>query len=62
MFKISDFKRPIEYKMCEATAEAILNGRRKAEMKMRPQDYLRNYVNEQYGLRGYCVNVVINNE
>lgn len=62
MIKISEFKRPIEYKMCEADAAAILKARRKAEQKMRPQDYLRKYVNEQYGLRGYCVNVVINNE
>lgn len=61
-FKISDFKHPVEYKMTEPVAAALLKTRKKNEMKMPPKDYLRDYVNREYGLRGYCVNVVINNE
>lgn len=49
----------IKYQMKESTARAILKNRSGADAKMRPQDYLVMYVNEQMGLLYNCVEVII---
>lgn len=49
----------IEYKMSRECAEGILKDRKGPEAKMHPQAYLCQYVNEQYGLLGNCVKVII---
>lgn len=49
----------IEYKMSRECAEGILKDRKSPEAKMHPQAYLCQYVNEQYGLLGNCVKVII---
>lgn len=46
-----------EYKMTEAMAKAILNTRKGEEKKMRPQEYLCKFINEQRGLKGTCIRV-----
>ena len=43
-----------EYVMSPECATDILATRNKSEQKGDPQQYLCNYVNEQYGLMGYC--------
>ena len=40
-----------EYNMSAEMAAALLKARKDEEKKMRPQDYLVKYVNEQLGLR-----------
>lgn len=49
---------PIEYKMPEAFAKQLLKKRKDDESKTRPQEYLCNYVNEQFGIKGTCVKVI----
>lgn len=49
----------IEYKMPINMAQAYLDDRKGAEVKVDPQKYLCNLVNEQYGLLGYCVKVIV---
>lgn len=49
---------PIEYKMPEAFAKQLLKKRKDDENKIRPQEYLCNYVNEQLGIKGTCVKVI----
>jgi hypothetical protein len=49
----------IEYKMSRECAEGILKDRKGPEAKIHPQTYLCQYVNEQYGLLGNCVKVII---
>lgn len=49
---------PIEYKMPEAFAKQLLKKRKDDENKVRPQEYLCNYVNEQFGIKGICVKVI----
>jgi hypothetical protein len=48
----------IEYKMPIEMAKALLKDRKGDDAKMRPNDYLCKIVNEQYGLKGYCINVI----
>ncbi len=47
---------PFEYKMSSASANDIL---RECPAKTRPEQYLCDFVNEQYGLLGWCCRVVI---
>ena len=47
----------VEYKMPKAMADAILKER--TDKKMRPQEYLVNYVNEQFGLLYNCSKVIV---
>lgn len=61
-FDIKNFKHPIEYKMCEAQAKAILKMRKEGEKKMPQNEFLQQWVNREFGLRGYCTKVIINNE
>ena len=48
----------IEYKMPEAMAREYLKNRKGDDVKMRPNDYLCKVVNENFGLKGNCVNVI----
>lgn len=49
----------IEYKMPKKMAQALLKNRHGADVKMQPNDYLCKIVNEEFGLKGYCTNVLI---
>lgn len=46
-----------EYNMSERMAAELLKERKGADKKLRPQEYLVKYVNEQFGLK-YPVSVV----
>ena len=48
----------IEYKMPEKMAIELLKNRKGDEAKMRPNDFLCMVVNENFGLKGHCVNVI----
>lgn len=50
----------ISYSMSAGMAKALLEERKGVEeKKMRPQEYLCQVVNEQFGLKGICVSVII---
>ena len=50
----------ISYSMSAGMAKALLEERKGVEeKKMRPQEYLCQVVNEQFGLNGICVSVII---
>lgn len=53
------YGRFFEYVMPKGMAEALLNDRIGEEKKMRPKDFLIKYVNEQCGILGECINVVL---
>ena len=46
----------IEYKMSKNMADEIIKA---AKSKKTPQEILCNYVNEQCGLKGFCVKVLV---
>ncbi|MBQ8792349.1 MAG: hypothetical protein IJZ62_01890 [Clostridia bacterium] len=48
----------IEYKMPDKMARELLKARKGDEAKMRPNDFLCKVVNENFGLKGHCVNVI----
>lgn len=48
----------IEYKMPDKMARELLKNRKGDEAKMRPNDFLCKVVNENFGLKGHCVNVI----
>ena len=48
----------IEYKMPEQMARELLKNRKGDEAKMRPNDFLCKVVNENFGLKDRCVNVI----
>lgn len=48
----------IEYKMSDKMARELLKNRKGDEAKMRPNDFLCMIVNENFGLKGHCVNVI----
>ena len=48
----------IEYKMPDKMARELLKNRKGDEAKMRPNDFLCMVVNENFGLKGHCVNVI----
>ena len=48
----------IEFKMPEAMAQAYLETRNKNEKNKNPKEFLINVVNEEFGLKGRCVNVI----
>lgn len=48
----------IEYKMSDKMARELLKNRNGDEAKMRPNDFLCKVVNENFGLKGHCVNVI----
>lgn len=45
------------YQMSVACAKLILKNRKGDELKKANQEYLCQYVNEQYGLLGTCIEV-----
>lgn len=49
----------IEYKMPNAMAKQILKQRKGNDAKKNAQEYLVNYVNEQYGLLRKCSKVIL---
>ena len=50
------FGRPYEYKMSRLCANEIL---KECPSRTKPQQYLCDYVTEQYGLLGWCCRVII---
>ena len=48
----------VEYKMPDKMARELLKNRKGDEAKMRPNDFLCMVVNENFGLKGHCVNVI----
>ena len=46
---------PVEYRMSAVLAKDLLKSRKGADLKLRPQEYLCKYVNEECGLKGQCV-------
>jgi hypothetical protein len=48
----------VEYRMPKASIIDLLASRDKLEMKMNPQKFLCDYVNNECGLMGYCVRVI----
>lgn len=46
---------PIEYRMSEVLAKDLLKARKGNDLKLRPQEYLCKYVNEECGVKGNCV-------
>lgn len=47
-----------KYKMSKTMAKDLLSDRKGDEAKMHPQQYLCKVVNECFGLKGTCVEVV----
>ena len=45
----------IEYRMSPELAKDLLKARKGNDLKMRPQDYLCKYFNEECGVKGNCV-------
>jgi len=54
-----EFYGEISYTMSEGTAKDLLAQRKGDEKKMRPQEYLCYIVNEQFGLKGNCIKVIV---
>lgn len=54
-----EFYSEISYTMSEGVAKDLLAQRKGDEKKMRPQEYLCQVVNEQFGVKGNCVKVII---
>lgn len=50
--------RAYEYKMSAECARNILKDRKGNDAKKNPQQYLCEYVTEQYGLLGTCIKVL----
>jgi len=55
----SNEKNIIEYKMSYTLAKDLLSNRVGEDIKMNPKDYLIKVVNENFGLKGICVSVII---
>lgn len=49
----------VEYQMPKSFADAILKQRKPGEKNIRPQDYLVQLVNNEFGLKNHCVKVTI---
>jgi len=49
----------MEYRMPKEFANELLKIRKGAEKNMNPQDFLINYVNEQYNLLRNCTKVTL---
>lgn len=52
---MSKFYGDIEYRMSAEMAKELLKSRKGEDAKMRPQDYLCKYVNEECNIKGNCV-------
>ena len=49
----------IKYKMPAALAKEYIKSRKGAEARMNQNDFLCKIVNEEYGLLGYCIEVIL---
>ena len=49
----------IEYEMSKEMAKQILATRKGTDQNVHPQEFLKRVVNEDFGLKGYCTNVII---
>ena len=47
-----------KYKMTKEMANAYLNARKGEEKKKHPQEYLCQIVNDNFGVKGTCVEVI----
>lgn len=54
-----EFYSEVSYTMSEGVAKDLLAQRKGDEKKMQPQAYLCHIVNEQFGIKGHCVKVII---
>ena len=54
-YTIGDF----EYKMSKELADSLLKGRKGEEKKKHPKEFLCSVVNEQFGIKGNCANVIV---
>jgi len=53
------FGPTLEYKMSKASAKFLLSNRKGPDAKMSENDFLCKVVNDECGLLGYCVRVII---
>ena len=53
------FQGDLSYTMTAGMAKDLLEQRKGDEKKMRPQEYLCKVVNEQFGLKGNCISVIV---
>ncbi len=53
------FYGEIEYEMPKELAKQILATRKGTDQNMHPQEFLKKVVNEEFGLKGYCSNVIV---
>ena len=51
-------KGDFEYKMTKEMANAYLNSRKGDDKKKRPQEYLCQIVNNEFGVKGTCTRVL----
>ena len=47
----------VKYKMSEQMARELLRDRKGTDAKMNPNEYLCKFVNEQFSIKGVCVEV-----
>lgn len=50
--------KTVEYKMPTAFGKKLLKERKGTDAKLKPNEYLCKYVNEQYGVKGTCTKVI----
>lgn len=57
--RANSYYRDIEYKMSKLMASELLKSRKGSDQNMPPQKFLCMVVNEQFGIKGNCVRVVV---
>lgn len=55
---MNNINNTYKYKMSKRMEKDLLLSRKSEELKMHPQKYLCKVVNEEYGLKGTCIEVV----
>lgn len=53
-------KEIFEYKMPTKMAKELLKGRSETEKRMSQKDFLVKFVNDNCGIKGTCINVIVN--
>lgn len=56
---MNKIKDTFKYKMSRECFKSILDTRKGKEKNMNPYVYAKNYINDEYGLKGTCVEVVV---
>lgn len=56
---MNKIKDTYKYKMSRECFKSILGSRKDKEKNMNPYVYAKNYINDEYGLKGTCVEVVV---